>query len=219
MQAPAKYIKNEKVLIYYGDFADAVLLQICMAALDGITGNPIFNGINPSAADVLQTVNNYSKALAESATGDRRAIATKKAVKKEVQAKLRSWALFVNMIANGDDTVLANSNLPLVKKPEQKTVAAVTNIKIDQGINPGTLAIRYNKPKSTLAVMYSYTYDPITSNSNWKSKCTSLTKAVLENLEEGKRVWIQFTSVGSGGKEAVGEMVSQFVMPRSPHTI
>ncbi len=150
----------KKVLITFSRYAEAALLQVLRAALNAVTGNSIFTGIEPTPAAALVKADDYQAAMSESSTGDRTAIARKNALKKEVQALLRSWAQYVNMIAKGDPTIIAASGMPTVKPVEPTAVSVVTNIGIEQGLNPGTLDIGYKKPKGVVAVVCSYTPRP-----------------------------------------------------------
>lgn len=206
----------KKLLTTFRQYSEGVLLQIARAALQAVTGNAYFTDISPTPANTLAKTDDYESSLAQAATGDKTAIAKKNEIKNQLRTYLRSWAIYINMKADGNAEIIASSGMPVAKTPQPVQLTAPANIIITQGLNPGALIIEFQKPKGARGFIIKWAKAPITESSVWQTKGTGVVKNnVIEGLEEGAQYWFKIEAFNGKGETAVSDEVSCFVLQRS----
>ena len=205
----------EKIIIDYSKMRDAELLSFARVIILHMDKNPNFTAPVPTVADFTTTVDSYETALTDAGNHDRQAVARKNTLKTEVNSGLRSWAMYVNTVSQGDADKLASSNFKMAKQREPVHLAAPVIKAVMQGINPGSLQVVIKKPKGSKTLNYMIARDPITEATEWETFGDSRSKFVFTDLEQGAKYWIKVVAIGSNNQAVQSDEVAQYVMQRT----
>ena len=204
-----------KVIVDYSRLRDAELQSFATIIIQHMDKNTNFLAPVPSVADFTTLVGNYATAITDAGNHDRQAVGKKNTLKTAVAAGLRSWAMYVNTVSQGDTDKLISSNFKLAKTKEPVKLAAPVIKSIMQGINPGSLVVTVTVSKGTKSLLYQIAKDPITEATEWESFGDSRIKFAFNNLEQGKKYWIRVIAIGSHNQSVLSNEVAQFVMQRT----
>src|SRR5690242_6331629 len=129
-----------RILISFGNYADADLKEKAIYILTCMTANPNFEAPVPPLTDLQSAITTYSKALEAAAGLDRVNIAEKNRAREVLQAILDELGMYVMYVANGAMYVLISSCYSIAKTPEPGTLGIPGNVTLSNGVTSGPIA-------------------------------------------------------------------------------
>lgn len=205
----------EKVIVDYNNLRDAEMLSFARVIIQHMDSNPNFSAPVPAVATFVTTTADYETALTDAGNKDRQAVSRKNTLKLVVAAGLRSWAMYVNTMSQGNLDKLNSSNFRLAKQKEPVKLLAPVIKSINQGVNPGTLLVSIEPVRGAKALNYQIAKDPITDTTEWETYGDTRTKFEFANLEQGQKYWIRIIAIGSNGQSVQSIEMPQYVMQRT----
>jgi hypothetical protein len=196
-----------KAVINYSKFADDSLATTAQAGHDGVAGaTTTFATPTPAMATFQTHIDTYTAALAAvTASPGHEATLAKNAARDVVEEDLATLGKYVNLIANGDATIVALSGLPsydTAASPPAAVRPAPTNLSVKHGTASGSVKLRFKQSVSgDPAEVQTCTSDP-NVDANW-SHFTTLpnSSGLLEGFTPGVLLWVRVRSIGPGGEK------------------
>ena len=123
---------------------------------------------------------------------------------------LSELAEYVTLKANGDPAILASSGFELNKERGEKAMLTIKELKVTIDRN-GEAVTQVKRVAGAKAYIHQYTQDPITANSVWINKCTTVNSYTFTGLTSKEKYWFQVIAIGLNGQEVVSPLASQVI--------
>ncbi len=201
--------------INFDVLADASLLQTTRAAIIKMTANANFPNVVPTAANMAIAADDFEAAMANASTGNRDLIVNKNVQKSTLQGMMRNWALYVNLLSDGNLEMLVSSGLPLTKEPAPSVLGVPENLVINQAVSPGSVEVSFKTVDNAINYRYEWAPNPVSANTVWQNTACTFRKLVISNLEQGTNYWFRVRAYGTKKQETVSSEVLEFVALRS----
>ena len=189
--------KIQKAIVNFRSLRAAAIIPICEFIIASVTGNAFFPTPTPKLSELQAVLDSYTTALSEAASRDRNKVALKNQLRKQLNAMLNQLGTYVNMIADGDVTMIISSGFPLSKLPQPRYISAPQNLTVKQGQNPGTLVSKINADAAAKSYIHMITLAPLTEDSVWTSVTTSRSQYEFSNLQPGKEYFVKVAITGT----------------------
>jgi hypothetical protein len=201
-----------RALKTFASYSDPVLASFFAGVALMLTGNVHFLALQAVVLPALQTgIDDYVSALNGSVTRTAGTAALKNQKKLILVNLGRSLVDDVNGIAKGDLAKLNTTGLEVwdgISSP--RILGSIEFFKAVRGKNTCTVDLSV-KAENARGAMYSYTPDPLTAGSVWKSDlCTELT-CTISNLTAGEKLWFQSKVIGSNGQFLISDPIMVIV--------
>lgn len=201
-----------KTVINFLRYADGMLESKTHSIISSMTGNANFPTPVPSMAEVEAAADNFSSALVKAQTGNRVDVADKNAKRETLIDVLRRLGTYVNLIANGDRTVLLSSGFDISKEPQPVVISKPENLKVENGISSGELLVTVKAVKGAYAYLHEYTTDATMAPNSWVTTNSTTSKLLLNNLQAGTVYYCRVGAVGSNNQLLYSDVVSRMVI-------
>ncbi|MCH2215525.1 MAG: fibronectin type III domain-containing protein [Flavobacteriales bacterium] len=142
-----------------------------------------------------------SKAIEMAEYGDRRAIAARNLCVKNLDAKLRQAASYVEAFSNGNREEVEKSGFELRKRNNQpKPLANPDNFRIKRTDNEGELILSWSPVKNSKNYLVQSCTNESEKDRNWMTiSYSTKSRCLVDNLEPGKRYYFRVLAIGAGG--------------------
>lgn len=148
------------------------------------------------------------KAIEISAFGDRRAIASRNLLEKQINNVIRKAAAFVIHQSNGDESLIIAAGFELRKrnnKPSELTKPE--GLKIERTENSGQLKLNWNPVKNSRNYMVQFGLKIPSKETTWDTHFSTRSTCVIDALKPGKIYHIRILAVGSKGVSQPSEVI------------
>lgn len=177
-----------------------------------MTGNANFPTPVPALADVTAAAAAYSAALAKAGTGNRIDVADKNAKREILIGLLRSLCRYVNLVADGDATMILSSGFSISKDPQPVVLTRPENIRVENGVASGSLLVSVKAVKGAYAYFHEYTTDATMAPGSWVSTTGTTSKMQFSNLQPGTIYFCRVGAVGTNNQLLYSDPVSRMVV-------
>jgi hypothetical protein len=169
-----------------------------------MTDNPTFANPTPTLAELQSARVELETLMASSATGNRSAIAARRAQEGVVANLLRKLAVYVKLTAISEAEVLSagfdvrSSNTPM------RVLTQPTGLKAQRSDTSGKVLASWDAVRGRLHyILEMTTSDPSQSESPWAVVAyTSKVRHTVDNLTPGHTYWFRVTALGTSGSSA-----------------
>lgn len=129
---------------------------------------------------------------------------------KEWDNLMRYEALYVDRIADGNETVMVGAGFSISKQP---VPATKPELRVEAGDRPGTVMLRRHAVKGAKSYVWQYCINTFpVSESQWIfADATSKASVLLENLTSVTRYWFRVAIVTSEGTSAFCDPIMHVV--------
>jgi len=200
-----------RILISFGNYADADLKEKAIYILTSMTANPNFEAPVPPLTDLQSAITTYSKALEAAAGLDRVKVAEKNQAREVLQGILNQLGMYVMYVANGDLYVLVSSGYSIAKTPEPGKLANPGNVTLSNGVTSGQMAGSVKRTKYAKMYSFDITDQLPTEATDWVSTHTTTCKHVFNGLTPGKQYWVRVAAIGTAGQVTFSPVATLFV--------
>lgn len=203
---------NPKIRTDFSRYSDSNLDVKAKTIIAAMTGNPNFPSPVPPLAEVSAASADYSAALVAAKNGGKTEVAVKDQKRAALESLLITLAAYVTMVAKNDRAIMISSGFDLVKEREPlPPLEKPEIIKVVDGTNAGELQVIISPVTGATNYMYQYTLDPLSAQSNWAGQNSTLSKALLKDLESGKKYWCRVVAYGRNEQLVYSDPVSRIV--------
>lgn len=199
----------------FDEFRDTDLLSLGNTVFDSFTGNAYFPDPVPALPGFKVHLDDFGKAITTAADGSKKDIAIRKAARVAVDADLRSLSLYANLVAMGNEVMLASTSLPLNKERTPQNLQMPEIKGILQGNNAGEMIIRVKRPIGAVSFRYEVVANPTAQPAEWHGENSKLASFTFTGLEEGKLYWFRVQAVGKGNQQLTCDAIPMYVDKRT----
>lgn len=187
-----KVVKSFKIL------SDSKLLTFGQNVVVSV-GNAIsvFPAPSPALADISTELATYGGLLQSSAARDKVQIALKNQSKSALITMLSQLADYINLTAQGDDAILAQSGYELDKIPEPIKMKAPEGVMLLDGGNSGELVLKFKSVAGASSYLFQYTTDQLLGDCSWVSIPATTTSYTFSGLAKGTTYHCRAIAVGA----------------------
>jgi hypothetical protein len=127
-------------------------------------------------------------------------------------ALLKQLANYVELISNGNRTIMLSSGFDLSKEGnEGQILGNINNFTVTDGNNPGQIISKCEGVDNIVSYLHCYTQDPVSNASIWKEEASSTSAFTFAGLESGKKYWFKLKAVGRKNQSNVSNPISRIV--------
>ena len=187
-----------KVVKSFKKLSDSRILTFGQSVVTAMTqAVAVFPTPSPSLTEIGEELVNYSGLVTSAATRDKVQIVFKNQSKQTIMLMLSQLADYVNLIAQGDEAILAQSGFDLNKVPEPISMGAPTRLVLLDGGNSGELFIKFKAVIGAFSYLFQYTADPLLANDSWVSIPATTTSYTFTGLTKGTTYYCRVVAVGA----------------------
>ena len=160
----------------------------------------VFTGITPAPDAALAEFESFSESVSQAEEGSRTDKAHRNTLRARVKDILRQWAYQVNVTANGNAEIIAQSGFPVNKKTTPVTEVAIPGSPvINDSNNSGTVKTRVPAGRGAHSFQYRYsTKDPVmATESDYTEVQPGSSRQVISDLTPGTNYFISCRAIGS----------------------
>jgi len=140
------------------------------------------------------------KAIAISAFGDQRAIASRNLLEKRIDDAIRRAAAFVSHESNGDESLIRAAGFELRKKNNKPSeLTKPEGLRIERTENSGQLKLNWKPIKNSRNYMVQYALKISSKESTWDTLFSTRCTCLINALKPGKIYRIRILAVGAIG--------------------
>lgn len=202
-------MSRTKIITSFGKYNDADLEQKAELIVDSMTNNANFPNPIPPIADVQAATTAYDAAIIKAKEGGKTEQLARELKRQELVVLLEKLALYVQMEADGIETVLASSGFTLSKprqtigilpKPQNFAVHAenVGSIKLSLKTIHGAKSYQYEYRKKT--------------DLAWSVMVYTKTSLLLTELESGQQYEFRVAAVGTVMQRVYSDVLSSYIL-------
>ena len=181
--------------------------------VENLTNNPNF----PTLADkvaILKSKNDiFGEMLAKIEIGNKQMTAEKNNARVDLEDILRSIALNVQDISQGDDAKILSAGFDINRKATPVGVLdQVVNVQVNQSKISGSLDVTWDVLEHAKSYIVRYAKYPISVENLYQYATSTKHKLAIDNLEKANKYIIQVAGVGAAPERVWSvEVVSCFV--------
>ena len=202
-----------KVIISFStsNYSDSELLVKAADVITGMTDNSGFPTPSPTLEAVEAARVAFQDALAASNSGSHQAVALKNDKRDELEDLLHDLAVYVNLTAKGDETLLFSSGFDLSKKVESVgPLDAPENVQVHPGQSKGSVEVSCDRVEH--ANSYTVEYRNLTEPGGTVNAYATKPKIEIDGLTSGHQYAFRILAVGTNPKRNWSNEVTSFVL-------
>ena len=195
------------------NYPDKTLNVKSTTITEDLTNNPNF----PTLADkvaLLKSKNElFGELLAKVENGNKQMTAEKNQARVDLEEILRSIALNVQDISQGDEVKILSTGFDINRKAAPVGVLGqVVNVQVNQSKISGSLDLSWDVLEHAKSYIVRYAKFPFSDDSSYQYKTCTKHKLAIDNLEKATKYIIQVAGVGAAPERVWSvEVVSCFV--------
>lgn len=198
----------KKALKPSNEMADDPALALGNTVVTALAGNSHIPTPDPSIATIQTGVDNYTSSLGKAKNGSREDKAQKNADKAVLITLLRNYCDYVNLLAKGDEVILASCGLPL-SKDRQPRVLGTPEAKAELGASGQMLLFT---PGVSGAVTYKHKYKPDVEGAAWIEIISTKASCLLTGLTPGTVYLMQIEAFGTKNQVTASNIISKMAV-------
>jgi hypothetical protein len=199
-----------KAIKAFKQLGDALFLaygqQVTAAIANAVA---TFGTPTPSLDAINKELSNFAALMKTAASRDKVQVAMKNASKLLLKGMLSQLTDYVNLIALGNETILAESSMQLSKIPEPVTLKAPTNVTLSDGPNTGEMKIKCKGPKGAVSFIFTYSTDPLMLDATTVNFTGSTTSYTFSGLTKSKVYYCSVAAVGANKQVFYSNIVNR----------
>ncbi|WP_243349413.1 fibronectin type III domain-containing protein [Parabacteroides sp. FAFU027] len=204
-------MSRPKILNNLEKLNDSALSTMAQHIINSLTGNSYFPALTPSLDEVTTVKKEFDDSLIAAQTGDRVKIAIKNEKRTNLIDILHRLARCVEMVANGNRSILLSSGFEVSKERSSTTELEIPeNLKIMDGNASGEIYVCCDSVQGARSYVFEYTLDPLANESSWTSQTTTKSEFIIKGLIPGKKYWVRVIAIGSNDQRTVSAPVSRY---------
>ena len=205
-------MKEPKIVVSFARTSDSNLSTKSQFIISSMTGNTNFTTPTPTLAVLTAARTAFDTALAAAQTRDVNKIAVKNDKRELLIVLLRQLANYVELISNGNRTIMLSSGFELAKDGNDSvSLGNINNFTVTEGNNIGQVVSKCEGVENCISYLHCYTLDPVSNASIWTELATSTSSYTFEGLESGKKYWFKLKAVGRKNQLNVSNALSRIV--------
>lgn len=167
----------------------------------GMSQSKIYSKNKKLIEELTSAQNALQKAIDMAEYGDRRAIAARNLCVKNLDAKLRQAASYVEAFNNGDKKEIELTGFELRKRNNQPTALGhPENFRIKRTDNTGELLLMWSPVKNSKNYLVQSCKKKNAENTDWQTiSYSTKSRCLIDNLEPGKTYYFRVLAIGAGG--------------------
>lgn len=194
-------------------YSDLNLSKKTNYILDKMQGNVAFVASRPPLEEVRTANNLYITSLGKVEYGTKEDTVLKNSCRQAVEKLLKSLALYVQEISNGDEAIILSSGFDVNKKAT--TIGQLDkpeNLIVKPGDNKGAILVSCDVVNN--ANFYEFEYMEITADGSgiWIQRTSTKRKIQIEGLTSGKQYRFRVAAAGSDPSRIWSDEVSSYVL-------
>jgi len=195
------------------NYPDKVLNVKSTTIAENLTNNPVYLTLADKVVILTNKNEIFGGLLAKIENGTKQMTAEKNQARVDLEEILRSIALNVQDISQGDEIKILSSGFDINRKAAPVGVLEqVVNVQVTQSKITGALEVTWDVLDNAKSYIIRYTKYPVTENSSFATATSTKHKLLIDNLELGVKYIIQVAGVGSDPQRVWSiEVVSCFV--------
>jgi hypothetical protein len=198
-----------KIITSFGKYNDADLEQKAELIVHSMTSNANFPNPIPPIADVLAATTAFDAAIIRAKEGGKTEQFARDLKRQELIALLDKLALYVQIEADGIDSVLASSGFTLSKIPQPIGILPKPQSFVLHAENVGS--IRLNLKSIHGAKSYQFEYRKKT-DAAWIILVHTKTSLLLSDLESGQLYEFRVAGIGTALQRVYSDVLSSYVL-------
>lgn len=196
-----------------GRYSDKALDTLACNVVKNLTRSEVYPTLGELAAQIGEVEEKFADALLQMLDPNKQATTQKNQIRKQLETLLRSAALKVQDLSEGDELMIRKSGFDITEKAAPIGILPqVTNVKAKAGSLAGSLEISWDVVVK--AIMYEVRYAVVSPDgtTEYISVLSTRHKIILEGLEAGKQYRIIVSAIGTDSRRTwSGEIVSPYV--------
>jgi hypothetical protein len=205
-------MKKTKITLPLTRLSDAELEVRTLAIIAAMTGNAQFPEPSPALADLSNSLQLFSDALALSLTKDKVKVAIKNKHRSSLAIQLTKLASYVDFTAQGDRAILSSSGFSLTAETSSsKALAQPSNFTVEVGSKSGAALAYVNGVANAKAYLFRWGVAPVV-NDNWFHAIHSKPRFTITGLVPGTTYSFQIAVAGSKGQMVETDIITKMVV-------
>lgn len=203
-------MSDAKIVTGFSRLSDANLGMKAQVIITGMTGNANFTTPAPTPAITAITTAKtaFDVAVVAAQSGDKLKIATKNEKRQALILLLTQLAHYVEMVANGNRTMMMSSGFDLSRSRSAVVLGMVLNFTLVEGAQAGQLLSCCDSVEGAVSYVHQYTTAEPTEQTVWHSEPDSSCEHTFMRLESGRRYWCRIVAVGSHSQSVASSVLS-----------
>jgi hypothetical protein len=171
--------------------------QVTLAMSKAVTTfpNPV-----PALGDIDTELENFSELLKSAATGNKVEITLKENSRAILTNMMSALTDYVNFIAKGSETTLAESSMDMSEFYELIKITAPVGLVLKDGPTSGTLKFKCKRARGVKSYFFQYSSDPQMKDATTVSIASSTASYIFTGLTKSKTYYCRVAAV-SGHKQ------------------
>ena len=176
-------------------------LEKAQRVVSGMSRSKIYNKNKKLIEELTSAQNALNKAIEMAEYGDRRAIAARNLCVKNLDAKLRQAASYVEALSDGDKKEIEMTGFELRKRNNQpKALSQPENFRIKRTDHTGELQLIWSPVKNSKNYLVQSCLQKEAKNTDWTTiSYSTKSRCLIDNLELGKTYYFRVLAIGAGG--------------------
>lgn len=195
-------------------YSDKDLVVTARNIAPKLSHNANFPSLNDVATQIDEKATILDGFLSKMIDGNKELTAQKNAARTDLEKLLRSTALKVEDLSEGDEVKLLSTGFALNKTRQDPVgiLPQVENVRTKLGPYTGSLDLSWDVVEHAVMYEIRYTPAPRVANSVFQIITSSRRKMILDGLTVGQQYVIQVAALGTGNKRSWSvEVITPFV--------
>lgn len=194
------------VLTNFSDWRDADLDTDARTIISAMQDNPYFPTLTGLVADLAAVAAAYTEALVAAGLGNGQAHSHKQDKRKALVKALRILGFNINMIADGNRTMLESTGFPLAREGAPGNRKIKAPIELEAGT--GQVILSFQRIGDAAVHLVEYTEAPVTADSRWTRRHTPFTVMVVSRLKSGCKYAFRISGIVDDSEPVFTEPVT-----------
>ena len=195
------------------NYPDKTLNVKSTTITEDLTNNPNFPTLADKVALLKSKNEKFGELLAKVENGNKQMTAEKNQARVDLEDILRSIALNVQDISQGDEVKILSTGFDINRKAAPVGVLGqVVNVQVNQSKITGSLNVTWDVLPKAKSYIIRYAKSPVNADNLYQYATSTKHKLSIDNLEPGSKYIVQVAGVGTDPQRVWSvEVVSCFV--------
>lgn len=205
-------MKTTKIIVGLQKLNDGQLEDQALAVAAAMAGNKNFPEPTPALADLNNSIQLFSDALALAKSRDKVKVAIKNKLRQQLQLLLTDLAGYCSYTAKGDRSLLSSSGFTLnAETSAAKILTQPENFTVQPGNNSGEIYLYINAVSNVRT--YLFLYSPLSIENNaWFHAVNTKSYFTITGLVPGTTYSFKIGAVGTRGQVVYTNVVAATVI-------
>jgi len=176
-------------------------VEKAMKVVSGMSRSIIYSKNKKLIEELTSAQVALSKAIEISEYGDRRAIAARNLCVKNLDAKLRKAASYIEAFSNGSREAIENCGFEIrILNNQPQPLGLPENFRIKRTEKDGELLLIWSPVKNSKNYLIQSCMTDSKGKSDWMTiSYSTRSRCIIDNLEPGKKYYFRVLAIGAGG--------------------